>query len=248
MSGRVRFSLVRSGGVTMAASEYTTRRLGILYDDEWVGAVSAEWLQPEFWRLRGAIQAELGGRGTARVVDTPAGAAVLRRYHRGGLVARLVQDRYLFTGFERSRAWREWRVLHALHERGLPVPRPLMASCERRGPAYRAGLLTCLIPGAQPLSEVAETLSETDWQRLAWTLDAFFAYGVEHVDLNAGNVLCDALGRWYLVDFDRARLHPGRIRPARMLARLDRSLTGFGITGAGARLAAVLQSENDSSR
>jgi 3-deoxy-D-manno-octulosonic acid kinase len=215
----------------MSVSEFRAGPHRILYDDSVLPAVSLEWLQPAFWHLRRAVTAELGGRGQAIAVQTDAGAAVLRRYLRGGQVARLVQDRYLFTGYHRSRAFREWQVLHRLFEAGLPVPRPLAASCERRGGVYRAGLLTGLIPNALPLSSTAGCLSVDDWRGLAGTLRAFFAGGMIHPDLNAHNILRTESGDWYLIDFDRARIATRPVDPGPMLARLFRSLDKLGIAG-----------------
>ncbi len=215
----------------MSISVFNAGPHRILYDDNVLSVVSLEWLQPEFWHLRRAVTAELGGRGQALAVEMDAGPAVLRRYLRGGQVARLVRDRYLFTGYERSRAFREWRILHQLFEAGLPVPRPLAASCERRGGIYRAGLLTTLIPEAQPLSRVALRLSVDDWRGLAEVLRAFFAAGLLHADLNAHNILLTAAGDWYLIDFDRARIVTRPVDPAPMLGRLFRSLDKLEIAG-----------------
>ncbi len=203
----------------------------ILYDPERVTAVSPEWLQPGFWKMRNDIVAELGGRGQALHVETPIGAAVLRRYLRGGLVSRVSDDRFLFAGYDRSRALVEWRALDELYRRGLPVPLPLMASCERRGMTYRAGILTALIPDTRSLADVAHELGEDDWRRLGRTLQAFFSSGVVHADLNAHNILLDKSGQWYLIDFDRARIQDRPVLPDRMLNRLFRSFDKLGIDG-----------------
>lgn len=201
----------------------------ILYDGHTLPTVSLEWLQPNFWLLRQAVSARLGGRGQALAVETEVGPAVLRRYLRGGRVARLLDDRYLFTGYARSRAFREWSLLAELHAAGLPVPRPLAASCERSGPIYRAGLLTARINATRTLADVAEALAPEQWQALLETLDAFFAAGVVHPDLNARNLLLDQSERWFLIDFDRARRVQGRAPAAPMIRRLLRSFDRLGI-------------------
>jgi 3-deoxy-D-manno-octulosonic acid kinase len=203
----------------------------ILYDADALEVISPEWLFPQFWTRRQQVIATFGGRARALAVATDVGPAVLRRYHRGGMIARVVRDRYLFTGHERSRALREWRVLARLHARGLPVPAPLMASCERSGFTYRAGLLTRLIEGAVSLAEAGHGLQAGHWQRLGATLARFSRAGVAHADLNAHNLLVDADGRWYVIDFDRARIDGGPVDPAPMLGRLERSLDKLGIAG-----------------
>jgi 3-deoxy-D-manno-octulosonic acid kinase len=225
----------------MPAGQFQAGSTRILYDPGWTTAISLEWLHTDFWRLRGAVRRELGGRGQAIAIDTLGGPAVLRRYHRGGQVARISRDRYLFRGYSPSRGFREWRLLARLHADGLPVPRPLMASCERVGMTYRAGLMTGLIDGAEPLQQRVDDLSERDWQHLVGTLRRFFEAGVVHADLNAGNVLRGGDGCWYLIDFDRARLRGGRVDPTRMIRRLRRSLTKNGQPEVGARLARTFE-------
>ena len=213
----------------MSEEQFRARSIRILYDSGRITAISPEWLQPAFWRMRNSVVAELGGRGQALQLETPAGPAVLRRYLRGGVVARISHDRYLFTGYDSSRSFVEWRVLSALYDRGFPVPPPLMASCERTGPIYRAGILTGLIPAARSLADVARELGEDDWRRLGRMLKEFFDAGLVHADLNAHNILCDVSGQWYLIDFDRARLLDRPALPDRMLNRLFRSFDKLGI-------------------
>lgn len=213
----------------MSAAVFQAGSQCILYDSDRLPAVSFEWLDPEFWHLRSAVVAELGGRGQALQVNTPAGPAVLRQYRRGGLVARLVRERYVFLGHERSRSFREWRVLAALHQQGLPVPVPLIALSGRSGLTATAAIMTALIPEARGLDRVAGTLDRSDWVRLGSTLARFFRAGVRHADLNATNILVDRTGDWYLIDFDRARVSSTAVDPEPMLRRLFRSFDKFGI-------------------
>lgn len=203
----------------------------ILYDPDRIDVVSPEWLRPAFWRQRRAVLAEFAGRGKALAVDSSAGPAVLRRYLRGGLIARVISDRYFFTGYDRSRSFREWRLLARLSRLGLPVPRPLVASCERLGTSYRAALMTRLIGPAMSLTETGDSLDRTSWRRLGLTLSEFFKAGVVHADLNASNLLIDDQGQWHVIDFDRGRLGSGPANPAPMLRRLFRSLDKHGIEG-----------------
>lgn len=198
----------------------------ILYDPEVLSGPRAGWFDPDWWRAQGRVQSYAAGRGTLHRVSTPAGPAVLRRYRRGGWMARLNRDRYLYTGFDRSRGFREWRLLRMLREYGLPVPRPLAASCEPAGLIYRAGLLTGLIADAETLADAARSgrMDAADWEALGRTLAGFFARGVAHPDLNARNILRDAEGRFSLLDFDRASIRPEPIGGRRVIARLRRSL------------------------
>lgn len=172
------------------------------------------------------VSGEASGRGLAYFLDTPEGGWVLRHYRRGGLLRGLLGDHYAWLGAERSRPFREWRMLATLVELGLPVPAPVAARLVRDGIAYRADLITVRVPGAVTL---AQTLAEAPqpvarWRSLGAVLARFHDAGVWHADLNAHNVLLDALGRFRLIDFDHSRVrHPGRWRE-RNLARLRRSL------------------------
>lgn len=219
---------MRKGDMPTELQAGSTR---ILYDPSALDVVSPEWLEPDFWRLREAVLAQFGGRGQALAVTTDAGPAVLRRYLRGGMVARIVRERYFFTGYRRSRSFREFRILEQLHRKGLPVPQPLLAGCERRGLTYRAAILTRLLENTISLPQAADILEPDHWRGLGQTLERFFRAGVVHPDLNAHNLLIDGDCHWYLIDFDRARIEDGPVDPQPMLKRLERSLEKLGIDG-----------------
>lgn len=220
----------------MPETELQAGSLRILYDPSGLHVVSPEWLDPDFWRIRNDVLAEFGGRGQALAVNTEAGPAVLRRYLRGGLIAHVNRDRYCFTGYQRSRSFREYRVLARLHEMDLPVPQPLLAGCQRLGPIYRAAILTRLLANTISLPQAADILEPYHWRRLGKTLARFFRAGVVHPDLNAHNLLIDGEGHWYVIDFDRARIEDGPVDPEPMLKRLERSLDKLGIVGERAML------------
>ena len=196
----------------------------ILYDSGLSAQPDASWMQPEWWIAQAAVRAELGGRGRAMRVETPVGEAVLRRYWRGGWMAPLLKERYWRLSATQSRAIREFRLLSRLRQLGLPVPQPLAASFEPVGLFYRAGLLTHWLPDTRQLATVAEQLSLPEWRALASLLVRFFQVGLVHPDLNAHNLLLDAQGRWYLIDFDRAQLSDRPESAKRMVERLARSL------------------------
>ena len=163
-----------------------------------------------------------GGRAAAWFVRVGPFDAVLRHYRRGGLVAKFIQNRYLWTGFEKTRASVEFDLLRILWRSGLPVPRPLGAAVWRHGLTYRAALLTERIPSARPL---AHSQDLEIWKRAGAAIAAMHRFGVWHADLNVFNVLFDDQGKVWLIDFDRGRLDkltPGQ--RAENLSRLLRSL------------------------
>lgn len=173
-----------------------------------------------------------GGRGSAWFVDTDAGPAVLRHYRRGGAIARLSRDHYLWTRGERTRSFREFRLLAELRGLGLPVPAPLAARYVRTDPLrYRADILIARIPGTRTLAQLLPpVLYEHDSLRaLGATLGRFHRLGVHHADLNAHNLLRDGDGQWWVIDFDRGvRRRPERRWWNSRLERLQRSLRKLG--------------------
>lgn len=197
----------------------------IVYDADAMPAPDASVFDPEHWRARGGLAGSATGRGTTVFLDAPFGAAVLRRYLRGGWAASVNSDHYLFTGTERSRPFREFHLLRRMREAGLNVPAPLAALCLRRGAVYVGALLTARIAPARPLLDLCATAG-FDWARLGRELRAFHDAGVAHADLNARNILIHGkTGAAWLLDFDRSRFTPGTSVDGRSnMARLRRSL------------------------
>lgn len=207
----------------------------ILYDAATAPQLEHAWFEPEHWRAAGLLRGHGGGRGSVCFVDTPVGACVLRHYHRGGMVAALLGDRYLWSGREQTRGFAEFRLTAALAERGLPVPIPLATRYRRRGIYYSADLITRRIEDASTLGDCLHdgrldaSLAEATGALIA----RFHRDGVWHADLNAHNVMVGA-EQIYLIDFDRGELRP----PARSwqqanLQRLRRSLLKLGAASSG---------------
>ncbi len=186
---------------------------------------------PEYWRRRGELQEVSGGRGSAWFIASGTRQWALRHFRRGGFIARLSRDCYVWSGESRVRAFAEWRLLQVLSERGLPVPKPVAARYQRSGLCYRCDLITQRIANAEPLSAVLARApqSEARWRAVGAAVAKLHAAGVDHADLNAHNILIDAKGVVTVIDFDR-----GRMRAAagtwslRNLQRLQRSLAKIG--------------------
>lgn len=174
------------------------------------------------------VQTPFSGRGEIRVVQHAGRDYVVRHYHRGGKLARLGKDRYVWHGHDASRPWREWRLLAALFEAGLPVPRPLAARLIRRGAVYRADLATARLPADGSLAELTlrTLLDESVWQDVGRVIWDFHSHGIYHADLNAHNVLLTENGaQIWLLDFDKARRRQlDRGWQGANLERLKRSL------------------------
>ncbi len=194
--------------------------------------ITPAWFTPAFWQARDAVTGQAPGRGASLFVSAASVLPsdrqwVLRLYLRGGLAARISETRYVWAVLERTRAFRELRLTAALHERGLPVPTPVAGCVWRHGPTYEAGLLTERLMGARALAEMLPDADDTLLARVGETLRRFHEAGLDHVDLNARNLLITPDERVWLIDLDRCRLRrPGSWQEAN-LKRLQRSLERF---------------------
>ena len=162
---------------------------------------------------------------------------VLRHYWRGGIVARFAADVYVWTGRERTRPFREWRLLAHLRDLGLPVSAPVAARARRHGPWYRADLITAAIPGARPLAErlASGQLPPEAWQRVGEVIAQCHAAGACHADLNARNILLDEQDSPWIIDWDQSSLRVPRARWQQAnLDRLWRSLAKHPVLDAAA--------------
>ncbi|MBD8898204.1 3-deoxy-D-manno-octulosonic acid kinase [Rhodanobacter sp. DHG33] len=207
----------------------------ILFDAEASPQVDADWFVPEYWRGRGALRSQTGGRGGVQIIATPAGECVLRHYRRGGVVAKLMGDRYLWRGADATRCFAEFRLLAEIARLGLPGPAPVAAHYRRHGLFYRADLVTRRIADARTLAEcLAAGRLDAELAREVGALVArFHRAGIWHADLNAHNVLV-ATAELYLIDFDRGRVRePAEAWRLANLARLHRSLVKLGAAAHG---------------
>jgi 3-deoxy-D-manno-octulosonic acid kinase len=199
----------------------------ILYDAACIENPETFGFDANYWASQDAIIGFAEGRGTTFFVQYAGENYVLRHYRRGGFIARLSPDQYVWTGLQRTRAWREWHLLAQMRELGLPVPQPVAVQVVRNGMTYSADIMTRRIHHTSTLAEELgrHALSEDTWQELGRVIQRFHHHGVWHADLNANNVLIDTEGRFYLIDFDRGRLRrpSGQWQQAN-LDRLKRSL------------------------
>lgn len=212
---------------------------GILYDASRLSKPRAELFSRSAWATRGALEEISGGRSSIALLnvagwpEVAAGSSergsrwVLRHYRRGGLMAKLSQDSYLWTGANRTRSFAEWRLLAELRRRGLPVPAPIAAHYARGLLTYRADLITELLPGTRTLANVITgyDLPEAGWRVVGATIAVFHREGVHHADLNANNILLgENETNVYLLDFDRGRIEARGPWEQVVIARLRRSL------------------------
>ena len=185
----------------------------MLYNPQLLGNPSASFVDGDILQESASVQRiTSGGRGQAWFVELDGLSGVLRKYMRGGLIARLVRQTYISFSFENTRSVKEWRLLQWMQARGLPVPQPIAASVCRWpfkfSPFYRAQIFVRRIPEVQTLDQLLarQALSTAEWQSVGECICEFHIAGVYHADLNANNILRDTKGKVYLIDFDKGEL------------------------------------------
>ena len=153
-------------------------------------------------------------------------AGVLRHYYRGGLIAKLSADRFVWSGINRSRAVLEYRLLEWMHQRDLPVPEPLGARVLKQGSCYTCDIITRYLPDTSTLATVLSQrqLQQHHWLEAGKVIRQLHEHGVWHSDLNANNILLDEKGTISLIDFDRCRRRNGTQWQQSNILRLRRSI------------------------
>ena len=211
---------------TIPESRRPTDDGAMLFDAALMTPPDERLFDPASWQARGSVEQAAGGRGTVAFLHDGPRRWVLRRYRRGGAVAHLLGDRYLWTGEERTRAFREWRLLKTLAAWELPVPTAVATRYRRSGLFYRAELLTEELPTRLTLAHALQRgpLSAERWRAIGRCVHRFQSRGVQHADLNAHNILLGDGDHVYVLDFDRGRLRDHGKWEWAVLARLERSL------------------------
>jgi 3-deoxy-D-manno-octulosonic acid kinase len=211
----------------MKSAEISNNGLHILYDTDLLSGYSDDLFEVEQLRSDGLLDYAVSGRGLTYFFRWSGDQLVLKHYHRGGLFAKWLSDRYVRTGVTRSRPWKEWSLLKKLIELALPVPIPVAVRVQISGLFYRADIITKAILNASPLSTwLSNSMAHsTPWESIGKTIMNFHHAGVYHADLNANNILIDNEQKVYLIDFDKARIRrPQIFWQQKNLRRLQRSL------------------------
>ncbi|MGD2053335.1 MAG: 3-deoxy-D-manno-octulosonic acid kinase [Gammaproteobacteria bacterium] len=203
----------------------------ILYDASLVEHPEAALFDIDGAQQNTEVSSLAEGRGQAVFFKCHEHDVVLKHYQRGGKMAALLGDRYIGTDCNKSRSFREWRLLEHMRSIDLPVPSPVAARCCKSGLFYRADLITMRIKNVVTLADylLAQECNESLWHAVGLCLRRFHDESVYHADLNARNILLNTVNeKVYLVDFDKGGIrYLGESWKAANLARLQRSLLKF---------------------
>ena len=214
----------------MHSAEFHKNGQHIRYDSDIFNKIEDVSFNSTVWAQRSAIVGFAEGRGTTFFIQHQGRDFVLRHYQRGGLVAKISEEQYLWSGLRFTRPWREWELLEKMQEKGLPVPIPVAIKVERKGILYTADMMMHRIPHSRTLAQtlMSEELSEGYWIAIGSVIRRFHEEGIYHADLNANNILLDDGGRCYLIDFDRCGIRKTKLKwQKENLLRLKRSLNKF---------------------
>jgi 3-deoxy-D-manno-octulosonic acid kinase len=182
--------------------------------------------RPDGWNGRARRPVTGAGRGaTARWTTTGGRVLVLKRLRRGGLVGRLWRDRHPGAG----RLVRNLTVPAAARSRGVATPAaPAMLLAPGPPGLWRGWLAVDALDGEDLLSRLRRSPDdpEGDARRALRAVYRGHEAGLEHPDLNLGNLFVDVDGGAHVIDLDGARLRDRALgigRRFRELLRLERS-------------------------
>ena len=189
--------------------------------------LSEKHFSAKFWVTKKGYRKLENGRGASIVFNLEDKKYVLRKFLRGGFIANFLYDSYLWLGLSRSRVFNECLVLEHAQKEQVLVPKFVAYHLERRGLFYSQSIITQFIENRGTLAEVLNRreLSLAEWKSLADSIKAMHKASINHVDLNANNILYGNNDRFYIIDFDKAQVMSDKNRwPQKNVDRLLRSL------------------------
>lgn len=169
----------------------------------------------------------MSGRAVAIVAEFAGQSWVVRHYHRGGAVMRILGDRYVRIG--EPRVWHELQVSQVARARGIPTPEFKAGAWYAHGIFRRSDIATAYIPESYDLAAilfakgVAHNLGIVQVVQLIRLL---IKRGLLHRDLNLKNILVAPSGA-YVLDLDRCAL-VDRISAAQASGMRDRFFRSLG--------------------
>lgn len=192
-------------------------------------AISHQHFEAHSLQQQKLITGTAEGRGTVYFFKLNGTDLVLRHYKRGGLVAKLNDDSFLYTGIEKSRCHKELSVLEVLRKASINVPEPIAGRIVKKGLIYTADIITKLIPKATELHEILQEKSvhAKTWRDIGREIRKIHEAQICHHDINVKNILLmnsNASYKVHLLDFDKCEVRKGNHWKAGNIERLKRSL------------------------
>jgi len=187
---------------------------------------SLDWFNVERLPNEFDIIGQATGRGTTWFLRYQCNDYVLRHYKRGGAVARVSEDSFIYLSLSRTRPVQELSLLVKLQRWHLPAPRPIAGLVTRNGLTWQGDLITAKIDGAEDVHNVLlqRPLNTMEWRHIGATIRRFHQRQVFHHDLNIHNIMLDSEGQAWLIDFDKCGIKRGNGWKRANLKRLLRSL------------------------
>lgn len=197
----------------------------IWYDEQWVNEPLHSLFDAQYWQAEQKIIGSAIGRGTTWFIAMQQLEAALRHYRRGGLFGKLVSDHYWFQGWEKTRSYAEFHLLHHLREQGVNVPRPIAARAVKQGLFYQADLLSEKVANARDLVAILQEkpLDEEQYVLIGREIAKLHRAQVNHTDLNIHNILIDTSNTVWIIDFDKCYQQKRGGWKSENLTRLKRS-------------------------
>ena len=182
--------------------EAAARELGLAEHSRWVS------------RIEEGIP---GGRGKIAFVESSGRRLALKQLRRGGVAGSIWRDRFS----SRERLIDNLSIPKLARDRGVATPAALALLIVPGPPAWWRGWLAIeTVPNAPDLRKRLPTdpPSAAEWSDALAAVRKLHDAGIEHPDLNLGNVLVDAAGRGWVIDLDRSTVHD---RPLDIDRRID---------------------------
>ena len=203
----------------------------IIYDDTVIDEADENLFESEYWLTQPQSEIISKGRGEVLLININGQSSVLKHYYRGGLIANVLLDKYLWTGLDSSRSFAEYRILRTMYKLNLPVPRPIAARVKKQGLFYQADLITSQIIDVNSMADLLfnQRLTSQHWLDIGDCIGRFHQLGFYHDDLNIENIMIDQEENVFLLDFDKGfQSRADRDHSTSVFDRMKRSVMKWG--------------------
>jgi 3-deoxy-D-manno-octulosonic acid kinase len=141
-------------------------------DQQSTVAAIQKLFEPDWLINQNLVNKTASGRGLVYFFNALNENCVLRHYYRGGLMAKVSKDKFLFRQLKSSRPFQELTLLAHLYAAGLNVPKPIAARLRHTSLQYTADIITGAIPRTQELHEqlLHHPIKKSIWIEIGATL------------------------------------------------------------------------------